>query len=190
VRITGGRARGIPLRVPSRGPIRPATDLLRQGVFSSLGKAVEGRRVLDLYAGTGSWGLEAFSRGATSVTFVERDRGAIECLTTNRAAVAKSLGRLPGEASIVRSDVLKWRPDESLTFDLVFADPPFRVIETLGVPLLEHLSGWPGLGEGVTLVLETPGRLEFSAAGWQFVRRIGKGRDQPTCCLYSRRTGE
>lgn len=188
MRITGGRARGIPLRVPARGPIRPATDLLRQGVFSSLGPAVEGSRVLDLFAGTGSWGLEAFSRGASSVIFVERDRGAIECLTTNRAAVAKSLGRPPGEASIVRSDVFKWRPDETLTFDLIFADPPFREIETLAVPLLEHLAGWSGVGEGVTLVLETPGRFELSAAGWWFDRRIGKGRDQPTCCLYRRTT--
>lgn len=186
MRITGGRARGIPLRVPSRGAIRPATDQLRQGVFSSLGPVVEGSRVLDLFAGTGSWGLEAYSRGATSVVFVERDRGAIECLATNRTAVAKSLGRPPGETSVVRSDVLKWRPDGDLTFDLIFADPPFREIETLGIPLLHHLSGWPGLAEGVTLILETPGKLELSAAGWQLARRIGKGRDQPTCCLYRR----
>ena len=125
--ITGGRARGIPLRVPSRGSIRPATDQLRQAVFSSLGSMVEGSQVLDLFAGTGSWGLEAYSRGATSVVFVERDRGAIECLATNRTAVAKSLGRPAGETSVVRSDVMKWQPGGDRTFDLVFADPPFEM---------------------------------------------------------------
>lgn len=189
MRITGGRARGIPLRVPSRGPVRPATDLLRQGIFSSLGPAVEGSRVLDLFAGTGAYGLEAFSRGAASVVFVERDRGAIECLKANRTAVAKSLGRSVDETTVVRSDALKWRPDEELGFDLIFADPPFREIDSLAAPLLEHLSGWPGLAEGATLVFETPGRLEISAPGWLFARRIGKGRDQPTCCVYHRVTG-
>lgn len=184
MRITGGGARGIPLRVPSRGPIRPATDQLRQRVFSSLGPAVEGRRTLDLFAGTGSWGLEAYSRGAESVVFVERDRGAIECLAANRTAVAKSLGRPPGETSIVRSDALKWKPDGGRAFELVFADPPFREIETLAPVLLDHLSGWDELAEDVILVLEAPGKLEIRAIGWELVRRIGKGRDQPTCCLY------
>jgi 16S rRNA (guanine966-N2)-methyltransferase len=155
-------------------------------VFSSLGAGVEGSRVLDLFAGTGSYGLEAFSRGAASVLFVERDRAAIECLKTNRIAVAKSLGRPVGETTVVRSDALKWRPDPDQAFDLVFADPPFRDVESLATPLLEQLSAWSGLAGGAILVLETPGRLELAAGEWLFERRIGKGRDQPTCCLYRR----
>ena len=186
MRVTGGGARGIPLRVPVRGAIRPAMDSLRERVFSSLGPAIEGARVLDLFAGTGSYGLEALSRGAESAVFVERDRGALGCLKENLAAVEKSLGRPAGSGTIVSSDVLKWRPGSRGFFDLIFADPPFTEMDRVLGPLFELLGEKGISGEKSLLVLEVPGQLEPAGRGWQWVRRIGKGRDQPTCCLFSR----
>ncbi len=93
MRITGGRARGIPLHAPRGRETRPATDQLREAVFSSLGPRVEGARVADLFAGTGSYGLEALSRGATSGCFVENNRQALVCLRANLAAVLRSCER-------------------------------------------------------------------------------------------------
>ncbi|HTB63133.1 MAG TPA: RsmD family RNA methyltransferase, partial [Opitutales bacterium] len=92
MRITGGRARGIVLKIPQRGELRPATDYLRQAVFSSLGPRVVGARVLDLFAGTGAYGLEALSRGAAHVTWVDANGSAITAIRANLAAVAKSMG--------------------------------------------------------------------------------------------------
>ena len=186
MRVTGGRARGIPLRVPARGGIRPAMDSLRERVFSSLGPGVEGSTVLDLFAGTGAYGLEALSRGALSAVFVERDRAALGCLKENLAAVEKSLGRPPGGGRIVPSDVLKWRPGPEETFDLIFADPPFGELDLLLGPLFALLARSGIAGPDSRLVLEVPGHREPAAAGWRMERRIGKGRDQPTCCLFRR----
>src|SRR5580658_3909094 len=80
VRISGGLARGIELAVPRGGAVRPATDGMRQAVFSSLGSRVEGARFVDLFAGSGAYGLEALSRGASGGTFVERSARASSCL--------------------------------------------------------------------------------------------------------------
>ncbi|MEZ5274915.1 MAG: RsmD family RNA methyltransferase [Opitutaceae bacterium] len=186
MRVTGGGARGIPLRVPARGAIRPAMDSLRERVFSSLGPVIVGARVLDLFAGTGSYGLEALSRGADSAVFVERDRGALGCLKENLAAVEKSLGRPSGSGTIVPSDVLKWRPGPDGFFDIIFADPPFTEMDRVLGPLF-GLLGEKGIArEHSLLVLEVPGQREPGGKGWQLERRIGKGRDQPTCCLFRR----
>jgi 16S rRNA (guanine966-N2)-methyltransferase len=106
VRISGGRARGIPLVVPRGDAVRPATDGLRQAVFSSLAARVAGAHFWDLFAGSGAYGLEALSRGAVSGLFVEQDRRAAECLRKNLAAVTRSLGREGAAAvSVIEADV-------------------------------------------------------------------------------------
>src|ERR1700681_1899544 len=89
MRIIAGLAKGMPLAVPRAG-VRPTTDRIREAVFSSLGDRVVGARVLDLFAGTGALGLEAASRGAESVAFVENARGAAECLERNLVAFRKN----------------------------------------------------------------------------------------------------
>ena len=186
MRITGGVARGIRLTVPSRGQIRPATDRLRESVFSSLGPSVEGRRILDLFAGTGAYGLEALSRGAESVAFIEKDRNAVACLKANLMAVGKSLNRSGLRTDVTQADVLHWRPAAAREFDLVFADPPFSRLESIIDPLFRFLSMLPIRGGELRLVLEVPGHYQPASPGWILVRRIGKGRDQPTCCLFRR----
>ena len=120
------------------------TDRAREGIFSAIVRDVPDARVVDLYAGTGSMGLEALSRGAASAVFVERDREALAALSVNIDAVG--LG-----GSIVSSDVGAYLHDAYLddgfggTFDLAFVDPPYdlslasvqEVLEAL-VDCLEH----------------------------------------------------
>ncbi|MDH3194020.1 MAG: RsmD family RNA methyltransferase, partial [Acidimicrobiia bacterium] len=87
MRIIAGEAKGRRLKAPKDHGTRPMQDRIKEAVFSSLGSAVVGANVLDLYAGTGSMGLEALSRGASRAVFVERDRKALTVLRDNCAAV-------------------------------------------------------------------------------------------------------
>ncbi len=185
MRISGGRARGIPLRVPRGVDVRPAMDKLRQGLFSSLGERVVGARFLDVFAGTGSYGLEALSRGAEAGWFIERDRGATSVLRENLAAVARSAGISPAAGTIVTADAMTWIPPDDVACDLVFADPPFDTIVALSEGLFRRLAGFVRGAPNALLVFEMPGEMELPSPGWRFLKRIGRGRDQPTCCLYS-----
>ena len=123
VRVVGGVAGGRRLRAPVGRSIRPTSDRVREAVFdalSSLG-AVEDATVVDLFAGTGALGIEALSRGASDVTFVDRDRAAASAIRSNLDAV----GLASDNTHVVRSDVLRWLEAESRTFDLALCDPPY-----------------------------------------------------------------
>ena len=106
MRISGGQARGILLVVPKGDAVRPATDSMRQAAFSSLGAFVVGARFLDLFAGSGAYGLEALSRGAAGGVFVEKNAKAAACLRRNLAAVCKSLGRDETGVEVFQADAL------------------------------------------------------------------------------------
>lgn len=118
MRIIAGKAKGRRLKAPKDRATRPMQDRIKEAVFSSLGSAVAGASVLDLYAGTGSMGLEALSRGASRAVFVERDRKALTVLRDNCAAV--DLG-----GDVVAGDVAPFLASGSEAFDLVFIDPPY-----------------------------------------------------------------
>lgn len=120
MRIIAGAAKGRRLLAPDTEHTRPATDRAREAVFSSLGGWVEGAEVADLYAGSGSFGLEALSRGARSAVFVEKARTALAALRKN----VETLG-LGGE--VVASDVQSYLERCARTFDLVFIDPPWQM---------------------------------------------------------------
>src|SRR5471030_526640 len=83
LRVISGTAGGLHLKSPKRHELRPTQDRIRQVIFSSLAEVVPCARVLDLYAGTGSFGIEALSRGAASATFVEQEAEAVECIREN-----------------------------------------------------------------------------------------------------------
>jgi 16S rRNA (guanine966-N2)-methyltransferase len=122
LRIIGGRHRGRKLRFPAGVDIRPTPDRVRETLFNWLQQRVADARVLDLFAGSGALGLEALSRGAAQVTFIERDRSA--------AAAIESLAEewQEGAASVVCADALAWlaqEPLETAPFDIVFLDPPY-----------------------------------------------------------------
>ncbi|NNC93082.1 MAG: 16S rRNA (guanine(966)-N(2))-methyltransferase RsmD [Acidimicrobiia bacterium] len=120
MRVIAGTARGRRLRAPPGLDTRPMMDRVKEAVFSSLGTRVPDARVLDLYAGSGALGIEALSRGAASVTFVERGRGAIEVLRSNLAA-------LDFEGQVVAADVDSFLRGAEESYDLVFVDPPYRL---------------------------------------------------------------
>ena len=139
-RIIAGKYRGRRLEVPEGKAVRPTSSRMRERVFSILEHGnypdMEGARVADLFAGSGALGLEALSRGASSVTFVEKSPASVACLRTNIRALDadKSATLLQTSARAL--------PPTAMPFDFVFMDPPYR--KGLVEPTLESLTsaGW------------------------------------------------
>ncbi len=186
VRISGGIARGIELAVPKGDAVRPATDGMRQAVFSSLGQRVVGARFVDLFAGSGAYGLEAFSRGASGGTFVERSAKAAGCLRRNIAAVCRSVGKGGEELVAAEADALSLPAGTGALPDLVFVDPPYEAIGEVGPALFGRLSAalppdWGGL-----VVFEMPGEASLEPEGWTCIKRLGRGARQPSVAFFAR----
>ena len=123
MRVIAGSAGGIRLVAPKRG-VRPTMDRVKAAIFSSLGEAIPGARVLDLFAGSGALGIEALSRGASSVVFVETDRQSAQIVESNLAKT-KLKGRVRQQDVF---DFLRYASGAEL-FDVVFADPPYEKTE-------------------------------------------------------------
>lgn len=124
--MTGGIFGGRTLRAPAGRGVRPTTDRVREATFARLG-ALDGARVLDLYAGTGALGIEALSRGAANVVFVERARASLDALRRNLATLG-----LGESVRIVARDVAAAVADLGRAgerFDLVLLDPPYETGE-------------------------------------------------------------
>jgi len=119
LRIIGGEWRGRRIRFPGTAGIRPTPDRVRETLFNWLAPVIEGSRCLDLFAGSGALGLEALSRGASKVTFIERDREAAGQLRETAALLARD------RATVVNADALAWLADTPTAHDIVFLDPPF-----------------------------------------------------------------
>jgi 16S rRNA (guanine966-N2)-methyltransferase len=152
MRVVGGTARGRRLQAPPGTTVRPTSDPAPEANINSLTShgALEGAVVLDLFAGTGALGIEALSRGARHVTFVDDAAAAIRTIEDNLAAT--DLGG--AHATVVRSDVLRWVTDAPAV-DVVFADPPYAFDDwrtlagTVNAPLLVVESDRePDLGHG------------------------------------------
>lgn len=186
MRISGGAARGVPLQVPAGDAVRPATDGMRQAVFSSLGSRVSGARFADLFAGAGGYGLEAFSRGAAGGVFVEKNAKASTCIRKNIAAVAKSAARAETALTLRTGDALTWAPAPGETPDLVFIDPPYELIADAGPRLFAGMAGWWPVEADPVVIFEMPGELTLEPAGWVCVKRLGKGARQPTVAFFKR----
>src|SRR6267143_127395 len=124
MRIIGGKAAGLLIKVPKGFDVRPTPDLVRQAVFNSLGARVAGARVLDLFSGSGALGLECLSRGAAGVLSVEKTSRHAAMIRQNLDSV-----RLPAESFELRVQdvftVLGQLAAQSRQFDLILADPPF-----------------------------------------------------------------
>lgn len=184
MRISGGAARGVTLLVPKGDVTRPATDGMRQAVFSSLAARLPEARFADLFAGSGAYGLEAFSRGATGGVFVEKNPKAADCIRKNLTAVAKSAARPAADLKLIAADALAWEPAAGETPDLVFIDPPYELIVEVGPKLFERMATWWPTSADPVVVFEMPGELTLEPAGWSCVKRLGKGAHQPTVCFF------
>lgn len=185
MRISGGSARGVPLLVPKGDAVRPATDSMRQAVFSSLGVRVEGARFLDLFAGSGSYGLEALSRGASGGLWVEKHRRTFELLRRNIAAVCQSMQRDEGNLAVRCGDAVAVPWDTmDLAPDLVFIDPPYPVIEKVAPAIFSALKGLLRHRDDPRVIFEMPGEVNLTPRGFELVKRIGKGPQQPTVGIF------
>src|SRR3989454_10756534 len=127
MRVIAGEAKGRTLVVPRGGGTRAATDRIREPLFAILGPGLGGAGVRDLFAGAGSWGIEALSRGAAAVTFVGRGPEALKALRRNLEAT-----RLSERASVVAANVLGYLDRAPAgPFDLALCDPPFADVAVL-----------------------------------------------------------
>lgn len=124
MRIVSGIFRNRILAAPKTAAVRPSAEALREALFNICRNSVEEARVLDLFAGSGAIGLEALSRGAQHVTFVDVNRDAIRCIHDNiRTLAVESLTQvIPGDVLKVLDKILQ----QGKTYDLVFADPPYE----------------------------------------------------------------
>ena len=124
MRIIAGRFKGRRLKAPAWEGLRPTSDKLRETLFNILAPRMEGARLLDGFAGTGAVGLEALSRGAAHVTFVEQDRRAVRLIEENLAACG-----VQADYTIDTGDVLTVvRRQRDTPFDLVWLDPPYDLV--------------------------------------------------------------
>jgi len=176
MRIIAGKCKGMRIQAPRGRITRPIPDRIKQALFSSLGSeygtpgALPELAVLDLFAGSGAFGLEALSRGARLCCFVERYRPALNCLRENIRKL-----NLSGQCWIVTGDAFSCDiPDEptGAGWELVFLDPPYAAVEinidSVSVPnLLMVLADMGKLADDATIILRHPSNIDFD-------RRIGK----------------
>ena len=185
MRITGGRARGIPLRSPKGQATRPAADAIRESLFSSLGDRVKGSSLLDMFAGTGAYGLESLSRGAAKVQFVEADARCIACIQENLKQVTKSCELDASVGRVSRADAFKWKGDSVGQWDILIADPPYADIPSVGQQLFVLADYW--LSPDGLFVLEKPAGLNIETEGWIEIKRLGKKRGNgPSLSIWKR----
>lgn len=195
-RIIAGAARGARLEVPGAGT-RPTSDRVRESLFGALESlsAIAEARVLDLYAGSGALGLEALSRGAASVEFVERGRQAAAIVRRNAAVVAKAGALPPGRVHEIPVHTFLQRA--SGPFDLVFTDPPYDLDD--GAMTADLVALAPLLSADAVVVVERARRStppDFAAAGLEQFREKAYGdtalwwaepaEDQPPTASQSR----
>jgi 16S rRNA (guanine966-N2)-methyltransferase len=157
---------------------------MRQSVFSSLGERVVGARFMDLFAGSGAYGLEALSRGAAGGVFVEKNGKAVACLRRNIASVCKSLGRDEGALHILQMDAAEAPMRREEVADLIFIDPPYELITSISERLFSRLGELPPSNDERLVIFEMPGEIELKPPGWRCVKRLGKGVRQPTVAFF------
>lgn len=151
VRIISGRYGGRTIATPPGKKTHPMSERVRNALFNSIGSEVQGAQVLDVFAGSGAIGIEAISRGADHVTFVERDRIAQKVIAEN----VDMLG-IGSQVKLIKAPVSSWFDTyDGPLFDLIFVDPPYHDMQLSTVTKIMGL-----LKPGALMVLSKPGRSE------------------------------
>ena len=165
MRISGGRFRGREVSTPS-GTIRPTQEKVRAAIFSALEERIGNCRFLDLYAGSGIVGMEALSRGAAFVCWVDANARVLSVLKENANRLCLEAGP---RTRIIRCEAERFlaRPWEEKPFDIVFADPPYAMTERGNWlrKALQQLDANPILGSGGLLILEERSGEDFGVGG-------------------------
>lgn len=180
LRIIGGEWRGRRIAVDTAAGLRPTANRVRETLFNWLAPRIDGARCVDSYAGTGALGLEALSRGAAYVTFVEQRASGVQALHDALQTLGAS-----DRANVVHGNVLTWASARASEFDIAFVDPPFEAdLYTQSLAALRPL-----LSAQARLYLEYPaGRREAVTAAltphWQVLR--AKRAGNVGYCLASR----
>ncbi len=169
LRIIGGTHRGRKLSFVDAPNLRPTPDRLRETLFNWLQPVIYEARCLDLFAGSGALGLEALSRGAREVVFVEKDRKAAQRLSENLAL----LGYDPSQCLQQTAQALF--ATEASLFDVVFLDPPYKS-ELLPEIITQLNNGW--LAAGARIYLEHDSHQDAPALpeGWQVLKQTRAGQ--------------
>lgn len=162
IRITGGENRSRLLETPNTTLTKPTMDKVREAVFSSLGDAVKGVSVLDLFAGSGSYGFEALSRGAKEAVFVDSSFEAVKVIKRN------SLNLKRENVEILNADVFSFLNENSREFAIIFVDPPYKL--DVYEEIVEKLITSKTLSEGGIIVLESEKELNIDETKFKRVR--------------------
>lgn len=158
IRITGGEHRSRLLETPNTNLTKPTMDKVRAAVFNALGDSVKHAKVLDLFAGSGSYGFEAISRGADSATFVDSSFEAIKCIKKNAASLKAE------NVEIVNGDVLSFLAQNPQEFSIIFVDPPYKL------EVYEEVVDKAHLAENGIMVLESERELNIDESKFKSVR--------------------
>ena len=186
MRISGGIARGIPLRVTKSKSLRPATEANRERLFSSIANQIQHKKVLDLFAGTGSYGLEALSRGAKNAHFIEQNKRVFNDLRHNFEQVKKSSGLDEFAGRFTNRDVLGFLKQEEKNYDIVFLDPPYEDFAKLGEKVLNLLISNGFVHHGSVLIHEAPTQETSNFINWKLKKVLGKEKKgAPNYRIYS-----
>jgi len=171
MRVITGSARGTRLIAPKGMDTRPTMDQVKEGLFSAIQFEIEGRRALDLFAGSGQLGIEALSRGAAGAVFVDAQKEACDVIRRNLEKT-----KFSDRAGVVQSDYASYLSGCRQKFDLVFLDPPYA--ENFLENSLKIISEIDILSESGIIICERPNEKQLSAGFSGLVRfrdyRYGK----------------
>ena len=170
-RIISGEYKGRKFEFMPSADLRPTPDRLRETLFNWLGQSIDGKTCLDLFAGTGSLGLESLSRGADKIIFVEKNSNHLDKIKEYIESLKAN-----GDISVIQDDVLTWLDETNDNFDLIFVDPPFH--KDLAEKVLSKIRTNSLLANLGNIYLEVEKELDLSFLNgcWVVIKETKSGK--------------
>ena len=178
MRVITGSARGRRLATPENYDIRPTTDNVKESIFNIIQFDIEGRKVLDLFAGTGQLGIECLSRGAESATFVDENKEAIRIVKDN-------LKTCQLKGTVIQSDAITFLRNCG-KFDVIFVDPPYD--SKLYKPVLDTINSVDILSDGGIIVCEARKEKLLPEMNLPYRKRKEYNYGKLKVCIYTKET--